>query len=318
VIAAAAILVFDLAGAQVNAWACAPARVKSMMTPTSRRGFLFGLALAVPVLAAVAAAPPVQLDPTIREFKLPADIPWRQGENGAASALLYGDPSKPGLYVQLLKRGPNQWSKPHSHPNDRYITVLEGTFWAGTGAGFDTERTVPLKPGTFMRDVANKVHFDGSKDDGLTVMFVGMGPSTSTPAEVTAAASGPVSVDPAAREIHRLDDIVWNQTETTSSVTLAGDPGKPGIYVQYLRRKPNQWSRPHSHPNDRFIMVMGGKMHIGTGPTFDKDNTVALPKGGFVRDVAQKVHFDGSKDDELWIQIAGIGPATSTASQPPK
>jgi len=289
-----------------------------MMTPTSRRGFLFGLALAVTALAVVAAAPPAQLDPTIREFKLPADIPWRQGENGAASALLFGDPSKPGLYVQLLKRGPNQWSKPHSHPNDRYITVLEGTFWAGTGTGFDTERTVPLKPGTFMRDVANKVHFDGSKDDGLTVMFVGMGPSTSTPAEITAAASGPVSVDPAAREIHRLDDIAWNQTETSSSVTLAGDPGKPGIYVQYLRRKPNQWSRPHSHPNDRFIMVMGGKMHIGTGPTFDKDNTVALPKGGFVRDVAQKIHFDGSKDDELWIQIAGIGPASSTASQPPK
>jgi len=283
-----------------------------MMTMTPRRGLLLALVLVLPALAAVAAAPQAQLDPAIREFKLPADIPWRHGENGAASAVLYGDPSKPGLYVQLLKRGPNQWSKPHSHPNDRYITVLEGTFWAGTGTGFDPNRTVALKPGTFMRDVANKIHFDGSKDDGLTVMFVGMGPSTSTPAEVTeAATNGPVSVDPAVREIHRLDEMVWNQSEASSSITLAGDPAKPGIYVQYLRRKPNNWSRPHSHPNDRFIMVMGGTMHIGTGSTFDKDNTVALPKGGFVRDVAQKVHFDGSKEDELWIQIAGIGPAST-------
>jgi quercetin dioxygenase-like cupin family protein len=290
-----------------------------MMTLTSRRRLLVGLALAVPGLAAVYAAPQVKLDPSIREFRLPADIPWKQGENGAASALLYGDPSKPGLYVQLLKRGPNQWSKPHSHPNDRYITVLEGTFWAGTGTAYDTNRTVPLKPGTFMRDVANKVHFDGSKDDGLTVMFVGMGPSTSTPAEITEPATGgPVSVDPTVREIHRLEDIVWNQGEATSSVTLVGDASKPGIYVQYLRRKPNQWSRPHSHPNDRFIMVMGGRMHIGTGTTFDKDNTIGLTKGSFVRDVAQKVHYDGSKEDDLWIQVAGIGPATSIAYEPPK
>jgi quercetin dioxygenase-like cupin family protein len=277
------------------------------------------LCLAVAGVAAVSAAPQARLDPSIRDFKLASDIPWRQGENGAASALLYGDPSKPGLYVQLLKRGPNQWSKPHSHPNDRYLTVLEGTFWAGSGTGFDPERTVPLKPGTFMRDIANKVHFDGSKDDGLTVMFVGMGPSTSTPAGITQdTMRGPVSMDPTVREIRRLEDIGWNQGEATSSVTLAGDPGKPGIYVQYLRRKPNQWSRPHSHPNDRFIMVMGGRMHIGTGTSFDKENTIGLTKGSFVRDLAQQVHYDGSKEDELWIQVAGIGPATSTAYEPPR
>jgi hypothetical protein len=290
-----------------------------MMTLTRRRKFLFGLALGVAAFTAVSAAPAVKLDPAIREFKLADDIPWKQGENGAASALLYGDPSKPGLYVQLLKRGANQWSKPHSHPNDRYITVLEGTFWAGSGTAFDPERTVPLKPGTFMRDVANKVHFDGSKDDGLTVMFVGMGPSTSTPAATTeSATTGTVSVDPAVREIHRLDDMAWNQGEAASSVTLAGDASKPGIYVQYLRRKPSQWSRPHYHPNDRFIMVMGGRMHIGTGTTFDKDNTIGLTKGSFLRDLAQKVHYDGSKEDDLWIQVAGIGPATSIAYEPPK
>jgi hypothetical protein len=290
-----------------------------MKTLTSRRMFLVGLALAIAGIAAIDAAPAVKLDPTIREFKLPADIPWRHGENGAASAVLYGDPSKPGLYVQLLKRGANQWSKPHSHPNDRYITVLDGTFWAGSGTGFDPDRTVALKPGTFMRDVANQVHFDGSKDDGLTVMFVGMGPATSAPATVTESAkSGPVSVDPAVREIRRLEDLKWNQGESTSTVTLAGDPSKPGIYVQFLRRKPNQWSRPHSHPNDRFIMVMGGQMHIGTGTNFDKDNTIGLTKGGFVRDVAQKVHYDGSKEDDLWIQVAGMGPATSVAAEPPR
>ena len=119
-------------------------------------------------------------------------------------------------------------------------------------------------------------------------------------------------LDPKAINITLPKDIKWVATAGGSEqAILAGDPSKPGIYVVLTKWLPNKNSRPHSHPNDRFIMVMGGTMHIGTGPAFDKDNTVALPKGGFVRDVAQKVHFDGSKDDELWIQIAGIGPAST-------
>lgn len=271
-------------------------------------------------LVAPVHAQAVALDRSIRDFKLPEDIPWRKGENGSASALLYGDPSKPGLYVQLLKRGPNVWSKPHSHENDRFITVLEGTFWVGSGK-FDPNRTIPLKPGTFVRDFANKVHFDGSKDDGMTVLFVGMGPSSGRPAEppdTPGAGEGSVTVDPTVREIKRLEDLVWNHGEASSSVTLFGDSRKPGIYVQYLRRKPHQWSRLHFHPTDRFITVMGGRMYIGTGTTLDKDKTIGLPKGGFVRDLAQGVHYDGAKDEDLWILLAGMGPATSVTYQPSK
>src|SRR5262252_8522081 len=78
-------------------------------------------------LTSAFAAEVTTIDPSIRDFKLPSQIPWKKGENGSESAVLYGDPRKPGLYVQLLRRGPNVWSKPHYHTNDRFITVLEGT-----------------------------------------------------------------------------------------------------------------------------------------------------------------------------------------------
>ena len=100
---------------------------------------------------------------------------WRDTENGRI-ANLYGDPSRPGLYAYVVKRRPNTWSMPHFHDNDRFVTVLEGTFWVGTGK-FDPQRTVPLNAGSFVRDVARGIHFEGTKDDGATLYVVGIGPS---------------------------------------------------------------------------------------------------------------------------------------------
>ena len=54
---------------------------------------------------------------------------------GIQTAVMVGDPDKPGFYVVLTKwlKG-HHFSHPHFHPNDRYITVLQGTWWVGTGA----------------------------------------------------------------------------------------------------------------------------------------------------------------------------------------
>jgi len=59
-------------------------------------------------------------------------------------------------------------------------------------------------------------------------------------------------------------------------------------------------------------------MYLGTGTVLDQNKTVGLPKFGFVRDLAQGVHYDGTKDEDLWIEIAGMGPATSITYEPPK
>jgi hypothetical protein len=129
-------------------------------------------------LLAVYGADAVTVDRNARDFRLPDQIDWKSRPGSVTqAAIVFGDPSKPGLYVQLLKRGPDDWSQPHSHPNDRYITVLKGTFLIGTGAKFDRDSTVALGPGSIVRDIAHQMHYDGTGPDGATIQIIGMGPT---------------------------------------------------------------------------------------------------------------------------------------------
>jgi hypothetical protein len=101
----------------------------------------------------------VAVDRGSRDYTLPDQMHWRDTADGK-TVNLYGDPSRPGLYAYIVKRGPNMWTTPHLHDNDRFVTVLEGTLWVGTGK-FDPQRTVPLKPGSFVRDIADRGHAEG-------------------------------------------------------------------------------------------------------------------------------------------------------------
>ena len=123
------------------------------------------------------------LDPKVLAYKLPDQIPWKDDPIGAKMAVMQGDPSKPGLYIVLVKWTPHHMSHPHWHPNDRFITVISGTWWVGTGAKFDPEETVPLPAGSFVTHFGKQIHYDGAKDSEAVLEIVGDGPATATPAE---------------------------------------------------------------------------------------------------------------------------------------
>jgi len=92
--------------------------------------------------------------------------------------------TKEGLYVQMVKwLAGHHFSHPHFHPHDRFITVLKGTWWVGTGTKYDPDGTVPMPAGTFVTHFGQQVHFDGAKDEDAVLLIVGEGPGTSTPAE---------------------------------------------------------------------------------------------------------------------------------------
>ena len=131
-------------------------------------------ALALLLIPGRAAEP----DPKAITYTLPDKIQWNKGAN-QDNAILQGDPSKPGLYVQLTKWHPGNMSRPHSHPNDRYITVLSGTWWMGTGPNYDPASTFPVKAGTYVVHHANELHYDGAKDEEAVLLIVGMGPANS-------------------------------------------------------------------------------------------------------------------------------------------
>lgn len=158
---------------------------------TIKRGagllFVLSLLLGLPFSNARTPKPGVvqyaKLDPATLKYELPSQIHWVDDAIGAKSAVLLGDPSKPGLYIVLVKWTPHHMSRPHWHPNNRFITVLAGTWWVGTGNKFDPDRTVPMPAGSFVTHYGKQVHFDGAKDQDAVLEIVGEGPATATPAE---------------------------------------------------------------------------------------------------------------------------------------
>ena len=121
----------------------------------------------------------VSIDRNARDFRLPDQFKFEGSPKSASqTATLFGDPSKAGLYVQVTKRGPNEWSQPHSHPNERFITVLAGTFLIGTGPKFDKNNTVAVGPGGVVHDIPNQMHYDGTGPEGATLEFIAMGPAS--------------------------------------------------------------------------------------------------------------------------------------------
>ena len=98
---------------------------------------------------------------------------------GPQSAVVFGDPDGDGLYGIILKWPPHTGSRPHIHLNDRYIVVLSGTWWVGTGPKYSPDTMSPVTPGHFVTHYAGQIHYDGAKDEPAMIYIVGMGPQTS-------------------------------------------------------------------------------------------------------------------------------------------
>ncbi len=274
-------------------------------------------AMTVPVLAfgLAGASYAVELNPAALIYQRPDQIKWNApSAAGSQNSVLIGDPSKGGLYVvrnRWLKG--NHFSRPHFHPNDRFIMVLDGTWWMGSGAKFDPDHSVALPTGTFVTHFGKQVHWDGAKSEDASLLIVGNGPATSTPVEPTPGQL--TSLDPAAVLYTLPDQYKWRDptgAAGVNQVVLHGDPNTTGLYVVLNRFKPGNFSRPHFHPNDRFITVVKGTWWVATGNRFDKDNMEPMPAGSFVTHFAKEVHWDGAKDEEAWVLIVGEGPGTVT------
>jgi hypothetical protein len=141
---------------------------------------VFALAAAAALVAANAHA---EKDKAGFERIAPEDVKWsdRPGYDGVKFATLFGDPSKPGLYVIRAKFSPGAMTRPHWHADERYVTVLQGTWYSGEGDTFEPDKTVPLKPGSLMIHPAKGHHYDGAKNEEVIVQIIGIGPSSTVP-----------------------------------------------------------------------------------------------------------------------------------------
>jgi len=130
------------------------------------------LALSLSVQAA-------DLDQSVMLVKRDTDLQWTENPMapGIKMAVLYGNPTGAGPYVIRVRFSPGTMSPPHVHPEERQVVVLKGTWWVGTGPNWDREATVPMPPGSFAVHHPGKIHYDGAKDEEVTVQISGVGPS---------------------------------------------------------------------------------------------------------------------------------------------
>jgi hypothetical protein len=115
--------------------------------------------------------------------KRPCDIVFKAPSTGPGpeTAVLYGDPSKPGVYVMRVKFPAGHRAMPLWHPDAwRNAVVLSGTHYFGVGEQWDESKLKAYPAGTFYAVPARTPHFAWAKDDEVIVQFTGMGPSGTT------------------------------------------------------------------------------------------------------------------------------------------
>jgi hypothetical protein len=99
------------------------------------------------------------------------------GGPGSVRAPIYGDPSKPGPYLHLIKVPPNSVSGAHTYSDSRTYTVISGTWYVGFGNRYDESKLIALPPGSYYAVPAGVALFNATKDDGAVIQIGGTGPT---------------------------------------------------------------------------------------------------------------------------------------------
>lgn len=121
---------------------------------------------------AVAAVVPAAGD-TMEEHKVvsPQEIEWTPAPAsipaGAEAAVLYGDPSKEGLFALRLKLPQGYHIPPHMHPRPEVVTVISGTFRLGMGETADQSKAQALPAGSFFAFPPGMAHYAFVDEDTI-------------------------------------------------------------------------------------------------------------------------------------------------------
>jgi quercetin dioxygenase-like cupin family protein len=99
------------------------------------------------------------------------------GLPAVTTRVLFGDPTKPGLYTIELKVAPNTVIAAHTHRDMRTAVVVDGLWHFGYGPKNEEPLMKALPPGAFYTEPAGDSHFARTGPEGATVAITGYGPS---------------------------------------------------------------------------------------------------------------------------------------------
>ena len=99
------------------------------------------------------------------------------GLPAVTTRVLFGDPTKSGLYTIELKVAPNTVIQAHTHRDTRTAVVVSGLWYFGYGPKNEQGLVKALPPGAFYTEPASESHFARTGPEGATVNITGYGPS---------------------------------------------------------------------------------------------------------------------------------------------
>lgn len=118
-------------------------------------------------------------EPAMPQPVLPEAFQWAGPPDnpGLRGAWVVGSESEPGLYALRVRLQEGSRIPPHTHPDTRYTTVLEGTLYVGLGTEQDDARLVSVPEGGLYVAPAGVPHFLLARDGNVVYQESGVGPS---------------------------------------------------------------------------------------------------------------------------------------------
>lgn len=112
---------------------------------------------------------------------MPDKISWLEVPSfpGVKVALIQGNPGKPGPYTLRAKFPPNYQLGPHTHSDNRVLTVIAGSWQTGFGEKLDAQVSV-MPAGGVALIPAGENHFDIAGSEGAEIQVTGTGEAHTT------------------------------------------------------------------------------------------------------------------------------------------
>ena len=95
--------------------------------------------------------------------------------DGRQRAQLFGDSGEGGTWIDRVKIPGGARVLAHTHPQDELVTVIEGNWYLGEGAKFDSAKLKGYPAGSFIIIPAGIPHFVAAKEGTVVVQPSGIG-----------------------------------------------------------------------------------------------------------------------------------------------
>ena len=111
-----------------------------------------------------------------------------------------------------------------------------------------------------------------------------------------------------------LDKVQWQKDPKGGPLEradLIGSRSRPGLYIQLVKWPPHTVNKAHSHPDDRYALVLRGTFYHGYGDHYDDAKLATRPAGTFFTEPARLRHFGITKGEGAILYFVGTGPSTN-------